>query len=68
MTEGALYPILHKLEANLLLDSYSKIEDNRVRKYYKLTEKGSSEMETYLHAMKEYLDTMTSLIFSPKIT
>jgi DNA-binding PadR family transcriptional regulator len=37
ITEG-LYPALHKLEAEGILDV--EIVDNRMRKYYKLTEAG----------------------------
>ena len=40
ITEGALYPALHKLEAEDLLDVEVERVDNRLRKYYKLTEKG----------------------------
>ena len=38
ITEGALYPALHKLEAEGLLDVEVEKVDNRLRKYYKLTE------------------------------
>lgn len=41
--EGALYPALHKLEAEGLLESKVKVVDNRVRKYYKITQKGEKE-------------------------
>ena len=43
ITEGALYPALHKLEAEGLLDVEVEKVDNRLRKYYKLTEKGTTE-------------------------
>ena len=38
ITEGALYPALHKLEADGLLDIEVVKVENRLRKYYKLTE------------------------------
>ncbi len=38
---GTLYPILHNLEKKSLVESYEKKADNeRLRKYYHLTEKG----------------------------
>ena len=40
VTEGALYPVLHKLEAKGLLSVEMKKVNNRVRKYYNITEKG----------------------------
>ena len=44
ITEGALYPALHKLEAEGVLEVEVARVDNRLRKYYKLTEKGKEEM------------------------
>jgi transcriptional regulator len=39
--EGTLYPILHSLEAEELVESYwEETESQRKRKYYKITEKG----------------------------
>lgn len=43
ITEGAMYPALHKLEANGLVESYSKSFEGRNRKYYSLTPKGKRE-------------------------
>ncbi|MFW5755011.1 MAG: PadR family transcriptional regulator, partial [Tangfeifania sp.] len=40
ITEGALYPTLHKLEAKGLLSVEIKKVNNRPRKYYLLTENG----------------------------
>jgi DNA-binding PadR family transcriptional regulator len=40
LSPGTLYPILHKLEQEKLLKSYSENVDGRVRKYYKTTQKG----------------------------
>ncbi len=40
LTEGALYPALHKLEAEGLLDTVIEVVDGRARKYYSLTVKG----------------------------
>lgn len=40
---GTLYPILHNLEKNKLVESYEeKAENDRIRKYYHLTAKGGS--------------------------
>ena len=44
-TEGMLYPILHRLEAQEFIASYWKESDNgRKRKYYKINESGVSEL------------------------
>lgn len=56
LTEGALYPTLHKLEA----EGYVKTEiiplGKRIRKYYKLTETGHSFVT---EKIKEFLDFIT---------
>ncbi|MGY3795250.1 PadR family transcriptional regulator [Aquimarina sp. 433] len=65
ITEGALYPALHKLEAEGLLDVEMQKVDNRLRKYYKLTEKGSKETANRLTELEEYIRTMQTII-NPK--
>jgi DNA-binding PadR family transcriptional regulator len=40
MSPGTLYPILHNLEANDLLEKEERLVDKKIRKYYKITEKG----------------------------
>lgn len=65
ITEGALYPALHKLEAEGLLDVEVMHIGNRLRKYYKLTETGVKETESRLHEMQEFLKTMQVFI-NPK--
>ena len=67
ITEGALYPALHKLEAEGLLDVEVRKVDNRLRKYYKLTEKGNKEAVTKLQELKDYIKTMQVLV-NPKFS
>lgn len=44
--EGTLYPILHSLELDGMLEGYwSEAQGNRQRKYYRLTERGRSQLE-----------------------
>lgn len=62
ITEGALYPALHKLEAEELLDVEVAKVENRLRKYYKLTEKGSKETVTKLKELEEYIRNMHTLV------
>ena len=59
ITEGALYPALHKLEAEGVLEVEIENVDNRLRKYYKLTEPG----QTFLHGLTE---TWNELIHSTR--
>ncbi len=67
ITEGALYPALHKLEADGLLDIEVVKVENRLRKYYKLTEIGTKETKDKLEEMQQFLRTMQQLV-SPKFS
>jgi len=62
ITEGALYPALHKLEADGLLDVEVEKVDNRLRKYYKLTKSGSKETVNRLAELEEFIRNMQSLV------
>ena len=42
--EGTLYPALHKLEADGLVESKEAIENGRTRRYYKLTKTGRTSL------------------------
>ncbi len=45
-SDGMLYPVLHRLEKDGFIRSKWKISDGgRLRKYYKLTDKGREELE-----------------------
>jgi len=66
ITEGALYPALHKLEAEGLLDVEVAKVDNRLRKYYKLTETGTKETVNKLEELADYIKTMQALV-NPKL-
>lgn len=65
ITEGALYPALHKLEAEGLLDVEVAKVDNRLRKYYKLTENGTKESVNRLAELEEFIKTMQTIV-NPK--
>jgi PadR family transcriptional regulator PadR len=68
ITEGALYPALHKLEAEGLLDVEIEKVDNRMRKYYKLTETGQKETVNRLSELEDFIRNMQSLVNpSPKL-
>jgi DNA-binding PadR family transcriptional regulator len=67
ITEGALYPALHKLEAEGLLDVEVEKVDNRLRKYYKLTEKGTIETVNRLAELEEFIKNMQTIV-NPKLS
>ena len=58
LTFGALYPTLHKLEAEGLLTTKTVVIDNRARKYYSLTRNGS---ETAPAEVRSYFDFVKAM-------
>lgn len=62
LTEGALYPALHKLEANEYVEAYTKKIEGRNRKYYKLTNKGTIEAEKQKAGWAKFSNTMDAIL------
>ncbi len=62
LTFAALYPVLHKLEAEGLLRTETENVNNRIRKYYTLTEKGKKESRLRTDEFNEYLVLMQNLV------
>ena len=42
--EGTLYPALHKLENEGLVESYAEVENGRPRRYYRITKTGRAAL------------------------
>ncbi len=42
--EGTLYPTLHKLEQQSLVESYEEVEKGRTRRYYRITKSGRAAL------------------------
>lgn len=58
-TEGMLYPVLHRLEEQLLIESYwNQSESGRKRKYYRIKEPGLAE----LTMLKKQWETVNSAL------
>jgi len=45
LKEGTLYPILHALEAQRMVEAYWHNEGSRQRKYYRITAQGRLQLE-----------------------
>jgi len=62
LSEGALYPTLHKLEAEGLLTTEKIAMGKRVRKYYKLTETGKSYVSQKVEEFQAFIKTMGQVL------
>ncbi|MBS1952017.1 MAG: Transcriptional regulator, PadR family [Cytophagales bacterium] len=58
LTEGALYPTLHRLEAEGLLKTEKVMIGKRVRKYYALTPDGKIEAKDRVAEFIGFIKTM----------
>ena len=67
LTEGALYPTLHKLEAEGFLTTEKVSIGKRVRKYYRLTETGNKQANDKVVEFRKFSETMNDLLnnFNP---
>jgi len=62
ITEGALYPALHKLEAEGLLSTEIKQVDNRIRKYYRLTQNGQKEVTSKMSQLQGFVENLQRIL------
>lgn len=62
LTFGALYPVLHKLEADGHISIEQEFIGKRVRKYYTLTETGRSWTEQKVDEFFDFVTTLTHVL------
>ena len=62
LTEGALYPTLHKLESEGLLTTEKVTVGKRVRKYYSLTPTGVTESVSKVEEFHAFVTTMQMVL------
>ncbi len=62
LKEGTLYPILHALEEENLLESYWEEFDGRKRKYYHLTRRGTAVLKEEAQAWQTYSGAVNAVL------
>ncbi len=63
-TDGMLYPVLHRLERNGLIEAeWGKSETGRRRKYYRLTDRGSEELDNQQRQWQVVNETLKATPF-----
>ena len=63
MKEGTLYPVLHGLEKDGLVEAYQQeAPTGRMRKYYHLTRKGGAMLKTETEAWKRYSGAVNAVL------
>lgn len=66
ITEGALYPTLHKLEAEGFLTTQTEKIGKRIRKYYFITPQGNTSASSKVNEFFEFVKTM-QVILTPNL-
>jgi len=56
ISPGTLYPMLHSLEEDKLLESYQKTVNGKIRKYYRITLEGKKALNEAKVKIKELVD------------
>jgi DNA-binding PadR family transcriptional regulator len=56
ISPGTLYPILHSLEDDGLLQSQERVVDGKMRKYYRTTSKGKKTLRQAKEEVQELLN------------
>lgn len=62
ITEGALYPTLHKLEADGIVSTEKEFIGKRVRKYYTLTKNGSTVTVEKANELSDFIATIATIL------
>ncbi|MEM6771233.1 MAG: PadR family transcriptional regulator [Bacteroidota bacterium] len=62
LSEGSLYPLLHKLVQEGLLEVESETVNGRPRRYYRITEAGSAAAADRREEFRRFLLTMRNLL------
>ena len=62
LTEGSLYPTLHRLEAEGLLKTETVQMGKRIRKYYSLTRQGKKSATTKVDEFASFVRTMSQVL------
>ncbi|MFV0363137.1 MAG: PadR family transcriptional regulator [Suipraeoptans sp.] len=61
VSESTLYPVLRRLQKDECLEVYDKQIDGRNRRYYKLTEKGSAQLNLYKVEWRNYTKKLNNI-------
>ena len=61
VSESTLYPVLRRLKKDDCLETYDMAYAGRNRRYYRLTEKGTAQLNLYKVEWKNYSSQITRL-------
>ena len=62
ITEGALYPLLHRLEEQGIVETEMEDIGNRKRKYYTLTKVGKKQTALAMNEIKTFMQSLNLIM------
>ena len=66
VSESALYPVLRRLQTGGLLETFDKEFNGRNRRYYKITELGRTEVDSYRKDWTAYVEKINGILGAGK--
>jgi transcriptional regulator len=60
--EGTLYPTLHGMEKQGLIEAYQQEESGRMRRYYRLTKSGQAKLDAQREQWSRYTDAVNLVL------
>ena len=60
--EGSLYPILHSLKSEGILETESVQVGGRVRKYYSIAQKGKPKVQAVIGELNDFVQTLQHIL------
>jgi|SRR5688572_9078333 PadR family transcriptional regulator, regulatory protein PadR len=60
--EGTLYPTLHALEQQGLIESFKEMENGRERRYYRLTRKGITALDAERAEWEQFAGAVNTIL------
>lgn len=68
ISESTLYPVLRRLQKDECLEVYDMEHGGRNRRYYKITPKGSAQLNLYNSEWKSYSSKISSIFDGGEIS
>jgi len=62
LTEGAIYPTLHRLEKNELITATKEKVNGRIRKYYSINDSSISEVDLQIDLLSKFTGHLRSIL------
>lgn len=62
LTEGAIYPALHKLEKEGLIISSKEVVNGRTRKYYNISQHSMDKVTSQIDMLSQFVGHLQSLL------